>query len=81
MSPSHEGSQPNTSRRAPRLAGSRCSICGDWEPFHVHNGDERIDDYFTVGRGMTDFLAAQEWKRRALEAEAQLENIVSGSAG
>lgn len=46
-----------------------CAICGDEEPFHVHDGDRRIEDYFTVGRGQTDFEAAVAWKRRALEAE------------
>jgi len=49
-----------------------CSICGDPEPFHVHHNDERIEDYFTVGRGQSDFMAAQVWRRRALRAEAVL---------
>lgn len=54
------------------LADDECSICGDTEPFHVHHGDKRIDDYFTVGRGMTDFEAAKAWRERALKAEKLL---------
>lgn len=49
-----------------------CRICGDDEPFHVHDGGKRIEDYFTVGRGQTDFQAAQAWRARALAAEAGL---------
>jgi hypothetical protein len=51
-----------------------CRICGDTEPVHVHHGDRRIEDYFTVGRGESDFMAALRWKRRALQAEAKLRN-------
>lgn len=43
-----------------------CAVCGDPEPSHVHHDGERIDDYFTVGRGESDFQAATRWKRRAL---------------
>lgn len=51
-------------------SGARvCAICGDDEPVHVHRGDERIEDYFVVGRGESDFMAARRWKQRALEAE------------
>lgn len=43
-----------------------CSICGDDEPFHVHDHNgERIERYFTVGRGQTDFQAALAWKDQA----------------
>lgn len=55
--------------------GPKCSICGDLEPFHVHDGDKRIDDYFTVGRGMTDLTAARIWKDRALEAGRKLKEV------
>lgn len=41
-----------------------CRICSDPEPHHVHNGDERIEDYFTVGRGQTDFQAALSWQEK-----------------
>jgi len=41
-----------------------CKICGDTEPFHVHNQGERIEDYFIIGRGQSDFDAAQVWKRK-----------------
>lgn len=46
-----------------------CRVCGDTEPFHVHNRGRRIDDFFVVGRGQNDFQAAQAWKARALKAE------------
>lgn len=49
----------------------RCEVCGDPEPTHVHNGGKRIDDYFCVGRGETDFDAAERWKARALAAESK----------
>lgn len=49
-----------------------CKICGDSEPFHVHNGPHRIENYFTVGRGMTEMEAAREWQRKAKKAEAAL---------
>jgi hypothetical protein len=49
-----------------------CSICGDAEPVHAHNGKERIEDYFTVGRGQSDFEAAKFWKRRYLELKKQI---------
>jgi len=48
-----------------------CRICQDDEPFHVHHGDKRIENYFTVGRGMTDFDAALEWQRRYLRLLAE----------
>ena len=50
--------------------GALCTICGDDEPFHVHNEGKRIEDYFTVGRGQTDFGAAEAWKHRVLTAVA-----------
>lgn len=49
-----------------------CTICGDREPFHVHDGDRRIEDYFTVGRGMTEMDAARAWQARARDAERAL---------
>jgi hypothetical protein len=52
-----------------------CRICGDSEPFHVHNGDIRIEDFSTVGRGMTDLEAANIWKRRALMTERELGKV------
>lgn len=55
--------------------GPKCSICGDLEPFHVHDGKKRIDDYFTVGRGMTDLIAARLWKDRAMDAERRLREV------
>jgi len=55
--------------------GPKCSICRDLEPFHVHNGKRRIDDYFTVGRGMSDLEAARLWKDRALTAERELRKV------
>jgi hypothetical protein len=57
------------------MGRSACNICGDLEPFHVHDGDKRIEDYFTVGRGHTDFSAAKAWKARALAAEAAREHV------
>lgn len=54
-----------------------CSICGDTEPFHVHDGDRRIENYFTVGRGMSDMDAAREWHRRAVAAEAERDALRS----
>jgi len=42
-----------------------CRICGDTEPFHVHDNGRRIENYFTVGRGMSEMDAAREWKKRA----------------
>lgn len=60
------------------MSTQACAICGDTEPFHVHNGDGRIEDYFTVGRGMSAMDAAREWQRRALAAERELENVISG---
>lgn len=41
-----------------------CGICGEHEPHHVHNDGERIEDYFTVGRGQSDFQAALSWQRK-----------------
>ena len=55
--------------------GPKCSICGDLEPFHVHLEGKRIDNYFTIGRGMTDLVAARLWKQRALEAEHELKKM------
>lgn len=52
--------------------GKRCTVCGDTEPFHVHDRGERIEDYFVVGRGQTGFDAARAWKARALSAERTL---------
>jgi hypothetical protein len=52
--------------------GGVCTICGDLDPVHVHDGERRIEDYFVVGRGQTDFSAARYWKRRALQAERKL---------
>lgn len=52
-----------------------CHICGDAEPVHVHNGPDRIEDYFVVGRGETDLGAARRWKERALDAEERLETV------
>ena len=49
--------------RAP-VPDATCSICGDPEPSHVHLQEHRIDDYFTVGRGQTDFQAALMWQQR-----------------
>lgn len=49
-----------------------CTICGDPEPSHVHDWDERIEDYFTVGRGESEFDAARRWKGRAYRAEQAL---------
>lgn len=57
-----------------------CSICGDKEPFHVHNGKIRIEDYFTIGRGMTQLEAAKWWKQRALDAEVVLRLLQLGCA-
>jgi hypothetical protein len=47
-----------------RAKRKKCSICGDAEPYHVHSGPERIEDYFTVGRGQSDLEAAQGWKAK-----------------
>ena len=55
-----------------------CKICGDRDPVHVHTGSApnfegpRIEDYFTVGRGQTDFSAARYWKRRTARAEQEV---------
>lgn len=49
-----------------------CTICGDTEPFHVHVNGGRMEDYFTIGRGMSDLAAARAWKDRALAAERAL---------
>jgi hypothetical protein len=49
-----------------------CKICGDHEPVHVHVGDERIEDYFTVGRGESDMDAARRWQARTVAAEKRL---------
>lgn len=49
-----------------------CGICGSDEPFHVHDGDKVIKDYFLIGRYTADIEAAREWQRRALEAERKL---------
>lgn len=57
-----------------------CTVCGDTEPSHVHHNGLRIDDYFTVGRGETDFDAAVRWKRRALAAERGLQPDREGEA-
>lgn len=63
------------------MSAQPCTICGDTEPVHVHkNGpdmepmQDRIEDYFTVGRGETDMEAADRWKNRALAAEVELED-------
>lgn len=56
-----------------RTTGSNpCEICGDAEPSHVHYEGGRIEDYFTVGRGESDFAAAQRWQRRATDAELHI---------
>jgi hypothetical protein len=56
-----------------------CTICGDSEPFHVHVGKQepgarRIEEYFTVGRGLTEFEAALLWKMRAKDRRSALED-------
>lgn len=58
------------------MAESRaCAICGNSEPFHVHNQGERIEDYFLVGRGLDEMGAARIWKVRAVGAEAGVERL------
>lgn len=47
-----------------------CRLCGSTEPFHVHlgwqsEGGRVLEEYFTVGRGLSEFESAQEWQRRA----------------
>jgi hypothetical protein len=49
-----------------------CSICGDSEPFHVHDQGQRIENYFTVGRGMSEMDAARAWQARAVAAEQRV---------
>lgn len=50
-----------------------CSICGDDEPSHVHHNGQRIEDYFTVGRGQSDFDAALLWQQRYFSAKREAE--------
>jgi hypothetical protein len=52
-----------------------CGICGDAEPCHAHDGDNRIEDYLTVGRGETPAAAAMRWQARAFRAEEALEAL------
>ena len=57
--------------------GPKCSICNDLEPFHAHDADgKRVENYFTVGRGMEDITAARMWKDRALESEEKVHRIL-----
>lgn len=65
-----------------REAGRACTYCGDTEPHHVHDAEgQRIEDYFTVGRGQTEFQAAQSWRakyekcRRALATGEPEQNV------
>lgn len=60
---------------------SACNLCDSNEPSHVHNGDEVILDYFTVGRGEDALDAARRWKLRALEAERKLKEVQSIAQG
>ena len=50
-----------------------CSICLDSERHHVHDGDRRIENYFTVGRGQSEMDAAREWHVRATRAEREVD--------
>lgn len=71
---SEDGARP-VSPSGKREEGRVCSICGSPEPFHVHDGDRRIDSYFTIGRGLTDFESAEIWKSRALRAQRALRDV------
>ena len=53
-------------------AATACRICGEPEPSHVHNDGKRIEHYFTVGRGESDFMAALRWRDLAEAREAEL---------
>ena len=55
-----------------RAAVLACRICGEPEPSHVHNDGKRIEHYFTVGRGESDFMAALRWRDLAEAREAEL---------
>jgi hypothetical protein len=61
----------NSHGRSMSSAPRPCRICGDQEPHHVHHGGSRIEDYFTVGRGQTDFQAALSWQQKYLAATRQ----------
>jgi len=61
--------------------GDVCAICGDREPWHIHDSNgRRISDYFVVGRGQTDLEAARSWKSRALDAERRLAELELAAA-
>jgi hypothetical protein len=65
------GIRPGVVKGIPVPNGPLCAVCGDDEPVHVHCGKKRIEDYFTVGRGESDFAAALRWRERALRAEGK----------
>ena len=54
-----------------------CRICGSDEPYHAHDGDKLIPDYFTIGRGQTEFEAAQAWKLRHQRTQRALMGLVA----
>lgn len=54
------------------MTDQSCAICGDTEPFHTHNEGQRIEDYFTVGRGLSEFESALLWQRKAKKRAADL---------
>lgn len=49
-----------------------CKICGSGEPFHGHLDGKRVEDYFTIGRGLTELESAAIWQDRAVKAERKL---------
>jgi hypothetical protein len=52
-----------------------CSKCGSMEPFHIHNGEHVIKDYFLIGRVEPDIEAARIWPCRALTAEKERDDL------
>lgn len=65
----------NRDKGEPDRRSRRCLVCGDDEPFHVHHQGRRIEGYFTVGRGQSNFDAARAWKARAVELEREREML------
>lgn len=44
-----------------------CSICNEPSTGHVHDGDNRYEHYFTVGKDETTFNAALRWRKLATQ--------------
>lgn len=58
------------------MSDGTCKICGDTEPHHVHDEmglvgapEERIENYFLIGRGQTDMEALRSWQSKYDDAQ------------